>query len=489
MRFLLVALMAACTGTPAEPPSDPEQVAAPDVLLVVLDTLRADATSTYGSPRPTTPQLDALAARGVRYADATSPASWTWPAHGSLFTGLAPWEHGAHFAMPHDTGAFTHGGDAYSLTGLHAEVPTLAERFAAAGYDTIALSANPMLTAESGMMRGFDRAEHLKTDEAVIQAASEVLATPRERPLLMFANLYGAHAPFDVQPVGWLDKATALPTERIPEDLRPWVFRERTRINFFRAPEDPADGVEIGVFGYTRGTYTLGPEARSLLWDVYQSEVMRVDFDLHQLIDLWTQARGDHTVVAVTSDHGEHLGEHQLMDHGRAVSPEVLHVPLVISAPGRLDTGSVEAPVSTAQLPGTLLQLAGLPTLGTPLPVPGTSPPETPVMAAAWPDRFWAAELGDDFTLGERWVRTGSRAVSQRGSLPAQAWQRGPHGAWSMVEPAEADADVLTALPADIFSRPGGAAPAMDPATRAALEQLGYLEPNTEINQEPDPVP
>ena len=91
---MIVSLLA-CSGLTIEAP-----LRRPDVMLVVLDTVRADRLSAYGHDRPTSLQLEAIAAAGVRFVDVTAPAPWTWPSHASLFTGLHPWEHGGHTLQP-----------------------------------------------------------------------------------------------------------------------------------------------------------------------------------------------------------------------------------------------------------------------------------------------------------------------------------------------------------------------------------------------------
>ena len=117
----------------------------PDVLLVVLDTVRADRLSAYGHERPTDLYLSALAeASGVLFEGVTAPAPWTWPSHASLFTGEVPWVHGAHLALlESEDERFHHAG--INATRMREDLPTLAERFSEAGYRTVSLSANQWL--------------------------------------------------------------------------------------------------------------------------------------------------------------------------------------------------------------------------------------------------------------------------------------------------------------------------------------------------------
>ncbi|MEC8424681.1 MAG: sulfatase-like hydrolase/transferase, partial [Myxococcota bacterium] len=114
-----------CHRAPAERP--------PDKQLVVLDTVRADRMSAYGYERPTSLQLAALAESGVRFSDVTVSGTWTWPGHGELFTGLPPWENGAHHKLDHPPGK-------PPINRLSDNIPTLAEHFSAAGYRSLAFA-------------------------------------------------------------------------------------------------------------------------------------------------------------------------------------------------------------------------------------------------------------------------------------------------------------------------------------------------------------
>ena len=128
--------------------------------MVVEDTVRADALSVYGNPRPTSPQLAEVARVGVTFDDVTAPSSWTWPTHASLFTGLMPWEHGAHFGAAEDEGVWSLDPLPLLVTMPRSDVPTLAERFADAGYRTVVLTGNPIVGPDlAAMVRGFELAE------------------------------------------------------------------------------------------------------------------------------------------------------------------------------------------------------------------------------------------------------------------------------------------------------------------------------------------
>jgi arylsulfatase A-like enzyme len=162
---LLVAALSSCRVEVEDPPAASER---PSVLLVVLDTVRADRVSSYGYRRPTTPQLDAVAAAGVLFEDVSAPAPWTWPSHASLFTGEPPWVHGAHLVLERDDASSILG---MSVSPMRGDLPTLAERFGASGYRSVASVANDWLGPELGLMRGFDSVEVFGTDAGVVGRA------------------------------------------------------------------------------------------------------------------------------------------------------------------------------------------------------------------------------------------------------------------------------------------------------------------------------
>jgi arylsulfatase A-like enzyme len=416
----VIALLLACTGAPAPAPPPPRP---PDVLVVVLDTARADAFSAYGNPRPTSPQLDALAAAGVLFEDATAPGSWTWPSHASLFTGEFPWVHGAHFGEPGE-GALALEPDPFFATAMRRDLPTLAERFAAAGYRTVALSANRLLDPALGLTRGFEDARTLAEDELVVAAAGEALAAADDRPIFLFVNLFGAHAPWFRNPVPWVEARRAeLDPETAPEWVRPYLLPGGIGVDLYKRPT--LEGLPLAQ-DFSAGSLEIPPEGLSLLRDLYEGEISRVDYRLHQLLSHWSAGGRADSVVAVTSDHGEYLGERHMLVHSRTVYPEVTHVPLVVVAPGRLPAGvRVSAPVQMHDLHDTVLELAGLELAGPQgggdslVGVAKGAPRDDLIQAAAWRDTYWAEDIGGRFDSGWRLYRRGGEAAvfSDAGAL------------------------------------------------------------------------
>jgi len=164
----------------------------PSILLLVVDTLRSDAVSAYGSVEGTTPTIDRLAADGLRYEHAYSPSSWTLPSHATLLSGLGPDEH--RTGMP-------------GRAVLPESVVTLAERLGAAGYETAAISENILVSDVFAPLQGFEYRRSSRYDEKrgeiPIDAVSEVREwfAPRDgtRPFFLFVNLIDAHVPYTIR--------------------------------------------------------------------------------------------------------------------------------------------------------------------------------------------------------------------------------------------------------------------------------------------------
>ncbi len=329
--FTRTALLAACllAGSAA----CARRPAGPNIVLVVLDTVRRDYTG-LGGGTSFTPCLDALAADGTAFANAWANAPWTPPSHASLFTGLLPSAHGCD--APH--------------TILDTPAPTLAEWLGRSGYETVAFYSNPMLTdGASRMMRGF-QTQHvskvlgMSVMEAGAQGGPETVRNIAQwmgmrragKPFFVFVNFLEAHLPYDP-----------------PEDYR--------KAHLADLPEDDI----VTVRWADEFNAQLHPPRR-VNWDrvrrLYAGDVHTADQLLGQLIDLLKRHDlYDDTVVIVTSDHGENLGEHDRMEHQYGVYETLLAVPLVVRAPGRLAAGRRTDPAMLTDVFATVLDLAGVP--------------------------------------------------------------------------------------------------------------------------------
>ena len=344
------------TTTPPQPPRaelPPAPPGAPNVVLVVLDTVRAQNVSTYGYARPTSPELDRLAAEGALFLDATSPSTWSLPSHASLFTGRYPSSHGAH------------GEHQF----LDARYPTLAQALEHSGYETFCITANAWISDGLGLTRGFawqdtslreqggagrgfsfihrllDRLGLEESDKGGDAAAASFEAWARARPAqggrpaFVFLNFIEAHFPYHLLPHASLFRFT----DRAYGELR------SISIDLM--------GQQFG--GKGRPAEEAGPPAR----DMYDGGVVYSNALLHRVVEaLRAQGMLDNTVLIVLADHGEILGERGgFFGHGPTLYQEAVGVPLVMRYPPRLPAGArVAQPVSTLGVFATVLDLAGI---------------------------------------------------------------------------------------------------------------------------------
>jgi arylsulfatase A-like enzyme/tetratricopeptide (TPR) repeat protein len=274
------------------------------VLLVSIDTLRADHVGAYGASDARTPTLDAIAAAGARFEAAVSPAPLTLPSHASLLTGLDPPEHGVR----HN-----------SIFRLAPDVPTLAERLREAGYATGAVVGAFVLARQFGLARGFDH-----YDDAVGESSGSGSMGVAERP---------AAAVVDAA-LAWLESA--------PERWFLWT-------HFYdpHAEYRPPAGFAV--------SFGMRP---------YAGEIAYADAQLGRLLgavdERWPDGR---TLVVVTSDHGESLGQHGERTHSHLVYEATQHVPLLLRGPGIAAGLVIPDVVATKDVAPTLLALAGAPAL------------------------------------------------------------------------------------------------------------------------------
>ena len=320
----------------------------PNVLLIVLDTVRASSLSLYGHSRATSPNLDRFAAQGTVFDRAYATAPWTLPSHGSMFTGRHPHELSTGFSSP-----------------LDAAHPTLAEALAEQGYATSAFVANTWYGgAEFGLGRGFAHYDdHQTTPTTSFMATSFgqlALAVTRAKKHFATHDNFGRQSADDINRgfLGWLSRQ---------DRQRPFF----TFLNYCDAhgPYLPPDPFALR-FTNSRTRYQVtdraldawSPDEIRSLNDAYEGAIAYLDDRLGRLFDD-LQARGilQNTVVLITSDHGEHFGEHRMIDHMYSVYAPLLHVPLVVVAPGRVGAGErVDRPVSLREIGRTIFQLSGI---------------------------------------------------------------------------------------------------------------------------------
>lgn len=324
---------------------------APNVLLLVLDTVRAASLSLYGYSRPTSPTLDQLGQRGVVFDQALSTAPWTLPSHASIFTGRWPHELTTSWFRP-----------------LDRSDSTLAEALSARGYATGGFVANLIYAhSETGLGRGFQRYRDFRFGLGLVLRSCTL--TRRITDSRLLRTLTGSDEVLGRKPAAtvnaefldWLDGA----------GQRPFFGF----LNYFDAhdPYLPPEDWFLRIAGYARPNHLsplrrlgirqrkdrMRPEDIRLERDSYDASIAWLDHEIGRLLaELERRGLRENTIIVVTSDHGEEFGEHGVFLHGHSLYRDALHVPLIIVAPGRMPQGDrVGQPVSLRELPATILGL------------------------------------------------------------------------------------------------------------------------------------
>lgn len=295
--------------------------AAPSVVLVCVDTLRADHVTPELLPR-----TSAFADEGLRYTGARSSSSWTWPATASLLTGLPPTTHrvvGAH--------------SSHLADGML----TLAERFAEAGYSTGAFVGNPIVGTADNFDQGFEAYVHLPNARGALlnESVRNWLRNTQGSARFLYLHYYDPHAPY--LPLGDFAAVEAAAADKqLLADL--W---ERSQ----------AGDVDMAL----AETWASNQAAR------YASEMVDVDTNVSALLAMLEAELGDDWVLALTSDHGEEFLDHGQVSHGPQLFDETLAAPLLLVGRGALrqPPAVIHDVLETRALPNTLLELAGLPLL------------------------------------------------------------------------------------------------------------------------------
>ncbi|MCB9680957.1 MAG: sulfatase [Alphaproteobacteria bacterium] len=355
----------------------PTAVAAPDgapnVLMIVWDTTRADHLGLYGYRRDTTPHIAARADQGVVFDRVVSPAMWTPPSHSSMFTGAAP----------------THHGVKATYKWLDSHFTTLAEQLGHHGWETWAFSANPYVDPSTNITQGFETVNTTSSQpwRKAAKEATQAKLLPHDAstdisPAWKGKRVIGDVHPFkDAAPVAsealldWLDAR---------DDDRPWfAFVNMMEAHIPRVPslasrEALLDDAllqrglttkvsQTELLAYTFGKHDYSPDELDAIGGVYDAAVRDLDAATGALLDaLDRQGVLDHTIVILTADHGENLGDHHMFGHKFSLWDTLLHVPLVVWWPGKLAPRHVTTPVSNLGLFSTVLHLVDVE-----LPTPG----------------------------------------------------------------------------------------------------------------------
>jgi arylsulfatase A-like enzyme len=349
-------------------PRDPGE--RPNVLWIVMDTVRADALSCYGNKRGATPALDQLAREGVLFENVFATAPWTLPSHASMFTGTFSSKHGLTGNI-----AVLHEEERITLRDIRETL--IAEVFQEAGYITVGFSENPWISRGSGLDRGFgdffdlwkqemDRTKQTERftflDRAILRAQSFGIIMRRGLKDLTDANYTGTFVK------RWLKRA---------DPQKPFFMF----INFLEAhhgytPPEPFRGRHLegrvvsreaeeasgDPMKYIGRIVELSEEGMQVLGALYRGEISYLDSEIGELLEFLRRGKIlDQTVIVVTSDHGENFGWQHLMSHVFVVNDELLRVPLLIRYPGQIPAGrKVQDFIQLVDIFPTLLELADL---------------------------------------------------------------------------------------------------------------------------------
>lgn len=320
-----VSVPASCvfTGCKDKGPSERPR----NVILLSLDTLRADHLGCYGYTRRTSPTLDRLASQGVLFTDTSSPSPWTLPAHASLLTGKYPSRHAVK----------THN------SYLPYDISPLAQILRENGFHTAGIVNSFYLTRKYGLDRGFndfvyvrERLDRREPSE-VEQEALEWVSSNREHPFFLFLHYYDPHS----------DYCSLQPYEE--EFVRP-------------SYQGTADGTTSQLLEHRKGLVRLNQEDVKHLINLYDASIRQMDDGMARLLKfLETEQLLGNTLLIVTSDHGEEFFDHGGVLHGRTQFQELIHVPLIFKGPGIPRSVKIKQMGSLIDVLPTVLRILDIP--------------------------------------------------------------------------------------------------------------------------------
>ena len=437
-------LLVGCSATP-------EESADWNVLLVVVDTLRADHLGAYGYGRPTSPAIDAFAAQSLVVEHAYAQSPWTKPSVASILTSL--------YSSQHRVQAESTGNR------LDADIVTLPELLWVAGYRTAAFSKNPHIQKATGFGQGFEafeaRTGWKRSDNAWITSRAVAFLSNEAagRPFFLYLHYLDPHEPFRPPPGIRAEVTSGLHTDR--DAVRGGEF----------TPLLDHDNLDYPAVDFSE-------QDVAYLSALYDGEIMAIDREIATLLEALERAgQSERTLVLITSDHGDALDEHGRFGHGYDLYDEVLRIPFILHVPGSQARRERETVVRQIDIAPTVLDLLGL----------------------AVPDAFEGRSiaplvrgetLGEAHAVAETFFR-GQRRRSVRGAH----WKLLVDDASGAVElyDVRADAqeqrdlsaarpDVARSLQTLLDAETGGAGAAptgsvgeVDPELEAALRELGYL--------------
>ncbi len=343
----------------------------PNIIVLILDTVRAASMSLYGWEIPTTPQLAQLAGESTVYQNAIAPSAWSLPSHASMFTGVRS---GLLNTDPKHPVRLT--------------TPTLAEALRDRGYSTGAFTANLFYTTyESGMMQGFDIVDDYRVTPTEIVLHANLMQLPFVRMMIRARSL------------GDVARAFKAATATMPREP---VHVQRNAANVLAAFQKWRSGVSgrpymafINLFdahGEMPAPPTHNPAlaGRRGAEGDYERRISYIDAEIGRVLaDLRSAGALDNTMLIISSDHGEQFGEHRLIGHGNSLYMPLLRIPLLVRLPGAFPAGQrLDGPLSLTDLPATVASVVGL----APGAFPGNPWPRSPVPDSARPAAL--AEVG-----------------------------------------------------------------------------------------------
>jgi len=318
-----------------------------NIILITMDTVRAQNMSLHGYNRPTTTNFIKLSNRGVTFSKAICNASWTLPSHAAMFTSRYPSEL-----------------DMYYFSPLSKTTPTVAEYFRENGYNTAGFVGNNWYCSkEYGISRGFEYYEDYPISPWQVLMSSAI--TKKLIDKAEIDRIFRNSKYFD------LKDAT-----QINQSFLKWLTRRNSNrpffafLNYFDAHDPYLPPKDYALLysnkmpsGYLDDELreSLDPCKVRQLNDAYDGALNYLDVKINDLINsLEILGYSDHTLIIITSDHGEQFGEHQLLDHGNSLYMPLLWVPLIIIFPQKIPSGlEISTPVSLINLSATIISLAG----------------------------------------------------------------------------------------------------------------------------------
>lgn len=308
----------------AESEAPAEPTTPPNILVISMDTMGANHMACYGYSIPNTPFLGEFAESADLWENCYSTAPWTLPAHASMFTGLYPTQHGAH--------SFKVTREMRNVNPLPMDNTTLAEVVSELGYQTGAFIANKhYLNGSFNVGQGFDtfhvfRSGDIARADLVNRKVKEWLEPERQQPFFLFINYMDTHRPYrSEEREGMFDFPVERNSGQILNRLMPFVLTGKGDEHLDELKQLSAQ---------------------------YDTAIANLDEKLRELFaHLESKGLLENTLVILTSDHGEYLGEHDLLEHSKDVYQEALHVPLIVRHPGQTVGKRIGSPTTVAMLP------------------------------------------------------------------------------------------------------------------------------------------